>query len=162
MEEHDRQLVELQDFLQRYAISLTHDIDKANDLLQDTSLRILMQADKYEDQGRFCAWAKTVMKRVFLNDANKISRMNDKFVDGYDYAGNEKIHPSVADSESILIRQEIYDAIELLPPKYGEMIIMRIKGYKYEEIADKMNLSVGCVKSTIFSARNNLKNIINN
>lgn len=162
MGEHDKELVELQDSLQRLAVSLTHDIENANDLLQETSLRILTKIDKYEDQARFGSWAKTVMRRVFLNERNKSSKHCERFVDGYDYAVNQKHHPLVADCESIMIGQELYDAIKMLPPKYGEMIAMRIKGYKYEEIANKMNISVGCVKSTIFMARNNLRNIINN
>lgn len=162
MENNDRKLVEIQDFLQRYAISLTHDTQKANDLLQETSLRILTNMDKYEEKGVFTLWAKTVMKRVFLNDVNKSSKKNEKFVDGYDYTGNEKSHPLVADSESLMIGQELQDAIGMLPPRYGQMIDMRINGYKYEEIANEMNISVGCVKSTIFSAKNNLRNIIEN
>ena len=162
MGEHDKKLVELQDFLQRYAIMLTKDSDRAQDLLQETSLRILTNIDKYEDQGRFGSWAKTVMTRVFLNEANKNSKYHNRFVDGYDYTCNESFHPSVADSESIIISKEIYEAIKMLPPRYGQMIVMRIDGYKYEEIAQKMDLSLGCVKSTIFSAKNNLMNIINN
>lgn len=161
MGEHDKKLVELQDFLQRYAITLTKDTEKAQDLLQETSLRILTNIDKYEDQGRFGSWAKTVMTRVFLNEVNKNSKYHNTLVDGYDYTLNEAQHPSVADSESIMISHEIYEAIKMLPPRYGQMIVMRVKGYKYEEIAKMMDLSVGCVKSTIFSAKNNLRTIIN-
>lgn len=162
MEEHESELVDIQDLLQRYAISLTHDIENANDLLQDTSLRILSKLDTYEEKGCFEAWAKTIMKRTFLNNAKKISKKSETIVDGYDFVENDADHPLVADSESLLIGKELRDTIKLLPPKYAEMIVMRINGFKYEEIANKMELSVGCVKSTIFSARSNLRNIIKN
>ncbi len=162
MEEHERELVDIQALLQRYAISLTHDVENANDLLQDTFLRILTQMEKYEEQGCFEAWAKTVMRRTFLNNAKKISRKCETIVDGYDYVENDREHPLAADCESILIGEEICNAVKMLPPKHSKMIVMRINGYKYEEIASQMKLSVGCVKSTIFSARSNLKSILKN
>lgn len=161
MGSHDKELVEVLDFLYRYAITLTKDVAKADDLLQETSLRILTNIDKYEEQGRFGAWAKTVMMRVFINEVNKSSRICNNIVDGYDYYGIDAIHPMVSECDSFLIEQEIHDAINMLPPRYSQMIDMRINGYKYEEIAQKMNISIGCVKSTIFTAKNNLRNIIN-
>jgi RNA polymerase sigma-70 factor (ECF subfamily) len=160
MENNSNELVNLQGDLYRYAVMLTKDKDKALDLLQDTSLRILSKVDKYEDRGKFKAWAKKVMWNHFLNGQTSSEERHKVVVDGYEYTTDVMCHPLVADSESVYIGKEIYSCISMLSPTHAQMITMRIKGYKYEEIAKELKISVGCVKSSIFTARNKLRGLM--
>ena len=52
---------------------------------------------------------------------------------------------------------EISDAINEFPDKYREPFSMHVAGYKYNEIAEKMNLPLGTIKSRIFFARQELQ-----
>lgn len=60
-------LVKHHDHLLRYAMSLTHNTNDAQDLLQDIALHALKKADQYQEKGMFCAWAKRTMRNRFLN-----------------------------------------------------------------------------------------------
>lgn len=62
-----------------------------------------------------------------------------------------------------LSEQEIISAIQLLPPSYRMVFnLYVIEGYKHEEIANQLNISVGTTKSNLAIARNKLKKILIN
>ena len=155
-----KEVVGARKMLEHHAMYLTKDQEWANDLLQDTLLRILSKSDKYKEQGRFDAWARSVMKHIFLNDQTSNEKHKDTFVEGFNYIKEDYSHPSVAENDSKYIIEDIRKAIEMLPERYADMIRMQIAGYKYEEIAQKMGISIGCVKSTLFAAKNQLKKML--
>lgn len=160
MEEYEKAIIDSQRALESYAIMLTKDTEKAHDLLQETLLRILTNIDKYEDKGCFRAWAKVIMQRVFLNSTKKDERHKMTFINGHDYINDEIYHPQVCENDDEYSKDEIEKAIGSLSPRYAKMITMQMCGYKYEEIAIKMNITTGCVKSTIHSARKQLRRIL--
>lgn len=159
-EAFEKELIDAYKTLEMYATYLTGNEGYSDDLLQETLLRILSNSDKYEDQGNFNAWAKRVMKNIFLNERTSNEIHNRTFVDGYDYINDDTVHPLVADNDDRYSKGDIYKAISLLPARYAKMITMQMDGYKYEEIACSMNISLGCVKSTIFAAKNKLRIIL--
>ena len=60
-----------------------------------------------------------------------------------------------------LSEQEIISAIQLLPPSYRMVFnLFVIEGYKHEEIANQLGISVGTTKSNLAIARNKLKKIL--
>ena len=69
-----KELVEAQDELLRFAYKLTMDIDEANDLLQETSLKALYNEDKYISDTNFRGWMYTIMRNVFINNYRKVIR----------------------------------------------------------------------------------------
>ena len=146
--------------LAKYAMFLTKSQDSANELLQETLLRIFKNSDKYKNQGHFNAWAKSVMKNIFLNEAARHASHRQTFVEGINYTDDESLHPMATESEYPYTKQEIYSAIESLSETQAQIINMRLQGYKYEEIAKVMNISVGYVKSALFVAKSNLKKIL--
>ena len=160
MEEYEKEIIDSQRILENYAIMLTKDTEDAHDLLQETVLRILTNIDKYEDKGCFRAWAKLIMQRVFLNNTKKVQKHKMTFINGHDYINDEIHHPQVSESNDEYSKEEIEKAIGSLSPKSAKMITMQMCGYKYEEIAIKMNITTGCVKSTIHSARKQLRRIL--
>ena len=146
--------------LGNYAFVLTRDVERANDLLQDTSLKIINGDGKYKEVGRFDKWAKTVMKFTFLNDVRSKENNMERFVDGYDYYRDEKIHPYAAENEAPYTTNELQRALGMLPEIQYRILLMRGNGYKYEEIAKELEMPVGTVKSKIHLAKINLRNIM--
>ena len=161
-EEFEKDIIDSHKALKNYAIYLTKDQEQACDLLQETILRILTKMDKYNENGYFYAWAKKVMKNIFINEKNNNEKHKQTFVDGYSYINDDSLHPSVSENDSKYSKEDINKAIDMLPARYAQMITMHMAGYKYEEIAQRMNISVGCVKSTLFAAKNRLKKILSN
>ncbi len=156
----EKEIINSIDFFANYATFLTKAQDSANELKQETMLRILTNSDKYKDQGCFKAWAKSVMKNIFLNEAARHTSHRQTFVEGINYTDDESLHPMATESESQYTKQDIYSAIDKLQRTQAQIIKMRLLGYKYEEIAKAMNISVGYVKSALFEAKIKLKEIL--
>ena len=160
IEDIEKEVINAHKALENFAMFLTKNEELADDLLQETLLRILSNISKYENLGCFLAWAKCIMKNIFLNERVSSEKHRRTFVDGYDYINDDSVHPFTCENDEKYSKEDVEKAISLLPPRYAQIIRMQMEGYKYEEIAKTMNLTINCVKSTIFSAKNRLKKIL--
>ena len=142
-----------------FAYSLTLNNEDADDLLQDTSLRVLDNQEKFTENTNFKGWVLTVMKNIFINNYRKIVR-NQTVIDQTEdlYHLNLPQDSGILSPESLCAVNELKDGIERLPLDLRIPFRMHVEGYKYEEIAESMNLPIGTVKSRIFWARKKLQN----
>ncbi len=154
--EHD--LIRAQDDLLRFAFKLTSDHDDAHDLLQETSLKALDNRDKYTPDTNFKGWLYTIMRNIFINNYRKVMRDNT-FVDRTEnlYHLNLSEEHTFESTEKAYDIKEIHRAVHALPKEYRIPFAMHISGFKYREIADKLNLPIGTVKSRIFFTRQKLQ-----
>lgn len=151
-------LISLQSNLLNFALMLTSNRDDAYDLLQDTTLKALDNEDKYVDNVNFKGWVFTIMRNIFINNYRKVVRsatVVDKTEDLFllnlpQESGFETPDGSVA-------AKEITAAINAFTDEYRIPFSMHVAGYKYNEIAEEMNLPIGTVKSRIFLARQRLQ-----
>lgn len=155
----NNKLVSMQDELRRYAYKLTVDINEADDLLQETSLKALINKDKFAEGTNFKGWMYTIMKNIFINDYRKTSR-EQTFVDKTDnLAMIDSMQHLYADStEQLHDNKELKKVVNKLPGEFKIPFIMFTNGYKYKEISEKLNIPIGTVKSRIFSTRKKLQN----
>ena len=153
-----RDLLEMQSDLQRFAFKLTADKEEANDLLQDTSLKALENMDKYTPDTNFKAWLYTIMRNIFINNYRRVVR-EQTFVDYTDNLYNIDSTQLTKDSitENDYDRKELYRAVNSLPDSFRVPFSMFVSGFKYREIADKLSLPLGTVKSRIFLTRHSLQ-----
>ena len=160
--EFSNQLIGLEDNLRRYAMILTLNSEDANDLLQDTFLRALDNKDKYmsSQYKNLRGWTYTIMKNIFINNYRRIKNRKDK-IENVSFDNSSLFENAVNDNfENKIQLNELNDAINNLQKQQKVPLVMYLLGYKYKEIADKLNLNIGTVKSRIFFARNSLKKII--
>jgi len=160
--EFNHKLISLEDMMERFALSLTLNREKAKDLLQETYLKALTYKDNYVEVANFKAWAFTIMKNTFINDYRKYVRENTIF------SNIENLSPLTNLPESQLARPdseiasgEINNEIEALDNEFKIPFRMHNEGYKYKEIAQKLNLKIGTVKCRIFFARRILMAALN-
>ncbi len=157
----DNALMELQSKLRYYAISLTSDREKADDLLQETLLKALTNRSKFENNTNFKAWVYTIMKNTFINDYRRniktkstLDSSNNmlpvSYSVGYEYPSPDSAYSSA----------EITRSIEALDDEYRIPFTMFLEGYKYKEIADELELPLGTVKSRIFFTRKKLEKVL--
>ena len=153
-----RDLLEMQSELQRFAFKLTADKEEANDLLQETSLRALQNMDKYTPDTNFKGWVYTIMRNIFINNYRKVLR-EQTFVDYTDNLHNIDSVQLTMDSvtENDYDRKELIRVLNSLPDIYRVPFSMFVSGFKYREIADKLSLPLGTVKSRIFLTRRSLQ-----
>ena len=153
-----KELLEVQEELLRFAYKLTSDREEANDLLQETSLRALDNEDKYVPDTNFKGWMYTIMRNIFINNYRKIVR-DQTFVDHTDnlYHLNSSQESGFDSTEQAYDMREIHKVVNNLPKEYKIPFAMHVSGFKYREIADKLNLPLGTVKSRIFFTRQRLQ-----
>ena len=70
-----QKLLSLQENMMNFALMLTANRDDAQDLLQDTTLKVLDNQDKFVDNVNFKGWVLTVMRNIFINNYHKIVRV---------------------------------------------------------------------------------------
>lgn len=151
-------LLSVQDNMMNFALMLTANKDDAQDLLQDTTLKVLNNQEKFVDNINFKGWVLTVMRNLFINNYHKIVRSQtvlDTEIDLYNL--NITCNSSFDSPENSFDIQEIYRAIASLNKDLNAPFSMFLCGYKYEEIAEKLDLPLGTVKSRIFFARQELQ-----
>jgi RNA polymerase sigma-70 factor (ECF subfamily) len=154
-------LLALQGNLLNFAYLLTSNRDDAYDLLQDTTLKALDNEDKYIDNVNFKGWVFTIMRNIFINNYRKVVR-SATMIDQTDdlYHLNLPQESGLDTPEGSFSASEITEAINSFSDDYRVPFSMHVSGYKYNEIAEKMNLPLGTVKSRIFFARQRLQKML--
>lgn len=153
-----KDLIGIQDELLRFAYKLTANREEANDLLQETSLKALDNEDKYMPDTNFKGWMYTIMRNIFINNYRKIVR-DQTFIDQSD----NLYHLSLPQDSGFESTEGAYDLKEMrrvvgtLPKEYRVPFSMHVSGFKYREIAERLNLPLGTVKSRIFFTRQKLQ-----
>ena len=152
-------LLEMQNKLHYYALSLTSDSEKASDLLQETMLKALVHRDKFSQNTNFKAWVYTIMKNTFINDYRRKVKAKNSLREPagslHSLSGHETPSP-----ESSFQAEEINRSISALTEDYRIPFTMFLEGYKYKEIADELDLPLGTVKSRIFFTRKRLEKVL--
>ena len=151
-------LLNVQSELFRFAFKLTADREEANDLLQETSLKALDNEEKFTPDTNFKGWMYTIMRNIFINNYRKIVR-DQTFVDHTDnlYHLNLPQDSGFDSTEGAYDIKEIHRVVNLLPNEYRIPFAMHVSGFKYREIAEKLSLPLGTVKSRIFFTRQRLQ-----
>ena len=154
----DKALVALQNELHCFAYKLTADKDEAEDLLQETMLRTLDNKDKFDSGTNFKGWMYTIMRNIFINNYRKVVR-DQTFIDQTDnlYHLNLPQDGSSEKTERAYDLKEMHRVVNKLPKEYRVPFAMHVSGFKYREIAEKLNLPLGTVKSRIFFTRQKLQ-----
>lgn len=153
-----KELIGAQEDLFRFAYKLTADREEANDLLQETSLKALDNEEKYTPDTNFKGWIYTIMRNIFINNYRKVVR-DQTFLDHTDnlYHLNLSQESGFESTESAYDLKEIRRIVNALPREFRIPFSMYISGFKYREIAEKLNLPIGTVKSRIFFTRQRLQ-----
>ena len=151
-------LLSIQTELFHFAFKLTADREEANDLLQETSLKALDNEEKYTSETNFKGWVYTIMRNIFINNYRKVLR-DQTYVDQTDNQfylnqGNNLAEDSLEGSYDL---KEIRRNVNELPKEYRIPFMMYVSGFKYREIADKLGLPLGTVKSRIYFTRQRLQ-----
>ena len=156
--EFSENVIGMQPSLKPFALKLTRDMDDAEDLIQETMFRAFSNEDKFQSGTKLKAWLYTIMKNIFINNYRKKIKRNT-IIDTSDnlFIINSGANVSKNIGEISFVNKDIERAILGLSNDFRVPFMMHFKGYKYHEIAEKLNLPLGTVKSRIFFARKALK-----
>lgn len=153
-----KKLLSLQENMMNFALTLTADRNDAQDLMQDTTLKVLDNQEKFVDNVNFKGWVLTIMRNIFINNYHKIVRTQTVVDQDIDLYNLDIMNDSGFDNPDGAYQiQEITSAIESLNEELKVPFSMFVSGYKYNEIAEALDVPLGTVKSRIFFARQELK-----
>ena len=164
------QLVEnYKDRLYNYLYGIVRDVDLAEDLLQDTFIKVFTHKNSYKASYKFSTWMYTIGKNLAFTELRKKKRRKTKtFTDiekHNDWGGIQIPDPS--DSIDIAISAKdrsriIQKIICRLPQDFMIVIILRdIQELSYEDISTILEVPIGTVKSRINRGRDKLRQSLN-
>ena len=147
--------------LNAFAYNLTKNSEEAKDLYQETAIRAITNKEKFKPGTNLKAWLFTIMKNIFINNYRKKTKKST-IIDNTDNLYFINSGSSVIDNDAgrNILLDELNVMIEGLDESIKTPFIMHYTGFKYQEIAEKLKLPLGTVKSRIFFARKELKQMI--
>ncbi|MCD7937989.1 MAG: RNA polymerase sigma factor [Tannerellaceae bacterium] len=148
----------LKDNMLNFAFKLTANKEDAQDLTQETFLKALTHKDKFVDNKNFKGWVFTVMRNTFINDYHRLLRGQTLIDNEADLYKIDNVQDeSNFSPETDLNLRELTHIITEMKEEYRLCFTLYVTGYKYQEIADKLQIPIGTVKSNIHTARGYLK-----
>jgi len=153
--EFSYQLNNLEGKLYHFAHILTSNTEDAKDLLQDTMLKAITHRNQFIESTNLQAWTYTIMKNTFINNYRRNVRHRTLFdrADDLFFLNKNISHSSPDTAYSV---KELNQFINNLKDELKLPFKMHLDGYKYKEIADRLDLNIGTVKSRIYFARQKL------
>ena len=155
------QLLGMQSEMRAFAFKLTSNREDAEDLLQDTSIKVLDNAAKYATDTNFKGWVYTIMRHIFINNYRRIVRERtfaDATAEGY-YLNRAQGEPH-EDAEHAYDLREVSRVVGRLPKEFRKPFAMHVAGFKYREIAQQLRIPLGTVKSRIYVTRQRLQQLL--
>lgn len=161
----ERELLPVIDALYNFAYHLTGDRTEADDLVQETYLRAIKAIASYQEGSNPKAWLFKILKNFFINEYRRQMR-RPKEVDFENVIGILKEEESDSgrdylsadvDAWEEILSDEIVLALQNLRDEYRIVLIMAdLEDFKYEEIAEMLDIRIGTVRSRLHRARNTL------
>jgi RNA polymerase sigma-70 factor (ECF subfamily) len=141
--------------LRLYALSLTRDRDRAEDLVQETVVKALAGQKSFRPGSSFSAWIYRIERNEFISGLRRLRPA----VTIDDDICNTLSHPPHQDSG--LVVQEFLTAFGTLPVAQREALVLSVvDGQSYAQIARHAGMSVGTIKSRVSRARDRLERLL--
>lgn len=128
---------EFLEYLKEYSKSLCQDEFEADDLFQDTVLRIIENKDKYDRTKSIYPWAKVIMKNLFLNKAKKIKEKELDENEDYEKNKIEEHSDLVDELRSILYGRNL------------DIAILIMEGYTIKDLTKKLGFSESTIRNCL-------------
>ena len=158
MDKLTSKIVGMESELCHFALKLTADQDLANDLVQDCMLKALDNKEKFVHAQNFKGWMYTIMRNLFINNYRRVTREMSMMDDSYSIGRQNLLE--VEDGERFEYAydlKELHKVINAVPESMRKPFLMYVSGFKYNEIAEKMGLPIGTIKSRLFFVRKRLQ-----
>jgi RNA polymerase sigma-70 factor, ECF subfamily len=154
--------------LLNFIYRFVYDMDKAEDILQDTFLKLYTHKNSYREIAKFSTWLYTIAGNLAKTELRKLKRRKTYSVSDLSRNDQEFVIQSPDGSteyeaELINIEKSIQTALNLLPIDFKTIIILRdIQELSYEDISRIVDVPIGTVKSRINRGRLKLQKLLTN
>ena len=151
------------DAIRKLYLQRTGNTDDADDMLQETFVKVFLNLEKYDTKFTFGQWVYTIARNVFIDHVRK--RRDDLSIDLLPGGGQITPVATEASPEERYINSQrgaqLQAHLSQLSPRYRKLIELRFfMEFSYEEIALHLNMPMGTVKTQIHRAREQLCKLI--
>jgi RNA polymerase sigma-70 factor (ECF subfamily) len=142
--------------LRAFGISLTGNVDRADDLVQETLVRAMTHIDSFRPGTNMSAWLFTILRNLFRSEYRK-RRREVEDPDG-SYEAGLTSHPEQTGRVEL---EELRIALAKLPTDQREaLILVGASGFSYEEAATICDCAIGTIKSRVNRGRARLAELL--
>jgi RNA polymerase sigma-70 factor (ECF subfamily) len=158
----DALIEQYQHRLLRYLVHLTGERATAEDLFQETWIRVLEKGHQYDGKSRFVTWLMTIAHNVAIDHLRKRRPASlDEMRDTEDAAPFEPVAGSPSPFDNVSAMEDgarIQAALDQVAPIFREVLVLRFQEQmKLEEIAKLINIPLATVKTRLYRGVNALR-----
>ncbi len=147
------------DQLLNFVYRFVGNMEEAEDIVQETFLRVYRNRQAYKRIAKFSTWIYTIAGNLARTELRKRKRrrifsITDLGYEDKDYEISDEVFNPESHVDSRMQEEIIQREINKLPPKFREVIILRdVQELSYEEISKILNVPIGTVKSRVNRGR---------
>jgi RNA polymerase sigma-70 factor (ECF subfamily) len=142
-----------------------YNFTQAEDLTQETFLRVVKQASAYEQRAKFTTWLFTLARNLCIDASRRRIHRKAQSLDSTDEEGNSLLDRTAASGPAVdrqvighQLQARLTEAIDSLPEDQREVFLMRESAdLSFKEIADVIGVSENTVKSRMRYALEKLR-----
>lgn len=142
-------------FLYQYALKITMDKNRAEDITQETMLRAIEKIATFQSKAKFSTWLITIASRLVIDRARR-SQLERRWL-----KEEQTLAPRSLNEDSLESMREwrvAMEAVEQLAEHIRMPILLKYYyGYSQEEISDMISIPIGTVKSRLHSGLKQLR-----
>lgn len=143
--------------LRRFALRLTGNAFDADDLLQSTIMRAMEKKHLFQEGTNLNRWGSKIMFNLFVSSY----RRKTKFETQYDPESYLETLTVDAPQDHAVHLNRVAEAMEHLSPEHREILVLiSVKGLRYQEVSDLLKLPLGTVRSRLSRARECLQSLL--
>lgn len=139
----------------RFGMSLTRNVDRASDLVQETFCIWAAKGSQLRDRSKAKTWLFTTLHREFLNQHRRAARYSDEPLDE---ATAEAMVAPEEDAERQMDGQRALDLLSALDESYrSPLALFYLQQHSYKEIAEILDVPIGTVMSRLSRGKEMLR-----
>ena len=138
--------------------------EEAEDIVQETFLRVYRKRKAYKRIAKFSTWIYTIAGNLARTELRRRKRrklfsVTDMGYEDRDYEISDEVYNPESQVDGLIQEEIIQKEINNLSPKFREVIVLRdVQELSYEEISKIINVPIGTVKSRVNRGRLKLQN----
>ena len=141
--------------LRIYAMSLTRDFDRADDLVQQTALKALAGRESFRTGTNFAGWMFRIQRNEFISGLRRARPT----ISIDDPLAQAKSHPPLQET-GLKMREFMAAFRQLSDSRRQALLFAAVEGQPYNQIAQRAGVSVGAIKSRVRRGREMLTKLL--
>ncbi|WP_245604649.1 RNA polymerase sigma factor [Paucisalibacillus globulus] len=139
--------------------AMVKDLQLAEDVVQETFIKVMKNSDTIQSTEKIAAWLSVIARRTAIDMIRYEKSKKGILMDQDELLKLNSVNNQHVENEvelSILV-EDVEEEILELGTIYRNVMVLKIKELKTEEIASRLNLKLSTVKTRISRARKHLK-----